>query len=243
MAGLRATLLILFLAGFAHADIGLICTLKGERDQILKDMKIKEKVYKAEREFYKGVMDGAKVVLVRSPMGKVNNAVTAQLLASHFNVDTIVSVGFGGAIKESLKIGDVVVSTNTLQHDFGVIKPYGFIWERSPEIGESEEMNLKSWAVSKGYFYGALISGDQFISSEDKREWLRRKFDALAVDMGAAAVHEVCRQNRIKCLFIRVISDSADIEGRINFNSSANSENYKSVDAARDFLRNFIGRQ
>lgn len=231
--------IVLLLSELAYADIGLICTLKGEMEQVKKSMNIEDKVYRAEREFYKGVLDGIKVILVRSPMGKVNNAITAQLLASHFNVDMIVSIGFGGAVDESLKIGDVVFSTNAIQHDFGTVKPYGFIWGRSPEIGEAGGINIESWAVSKGYRYGTIVSGDQFIASEDKREWLRKKFNALAVDMGAASIYEVCRQNGIKCLFIRVISDSADIEGRVNYNTAAKVEEFRSVDVMREFLKGY----
>lgn len=237
MACLRIAIVVLFLTEFAYADVGLICTLKGERDQILKVMKIEEKVNKAEREFYNGVLDGTRVILVRSPMGKVNNAITAQLLASHFNVDMIVSIGFGGALNESLKTGDVVVSTNAIQHDFGTVKPYGFIWEKSPEIGEPEEINTEQWVTSKGYSYGTIATGDQFIASGDKKKWLKKKFNVLAVDTGAAAIYEVCKQNGIKCLFIRVISDTADIEGRVNFNSSVKSENFKSVHVVREFLK------
>jgi len=233
---LRVAIVVLLLAELAYADVGVICTLKGERDQILKGMKIEDKVYRAGREFYKGLLDGARVILVRSPMGKINNAITAQLLVDHFNVNLIVSIGFGGAVDGSLKIGDVVVSGNAVQHDFGTIKPYGFIWGKSPEIGRSREIDPGRWVVSKGYFYGTIVSGDQFIASENKREWLKKKFNAHAVDMGAAAIYEVCKQNGIKCLFIRVISDSADLEGRVDFKNSVQREDYRSVNVVREFL-------
>jgi len=242
MARLKAALLIslfLFSADLTYADIGVICTLKGERDQILKDLRIEDTVLIAERKFYKGSAGNTKVVLVRSFMGKVNNAITAQLLASHFNVDMIVSVGFGGAVDTELKIGDVVVSSDAIQHDFGTIKPYGFIWGKSPEIGENRNINVEKWAISKGYYYGTIASGDQFIASKEKRTWIKRKFNASAVDMGAAAINEVCRQNGIDCVFLRIISDGADIEGRINFNKSAQAEKYESVNVLREFIGNY----
>ncbi|MBI4653722.1 MAG: 5'-methylthioadenosine/adenosylhomocysteine nucleosidase [Nitrospirae bacterium] len=239
MACLRIVVFVLLLNGLAHADVGIICTLKDEMEQILKDMKVEDKVYRAERVFYKGLLDGVKIVLVRSPMGKVNNTITAQLLVSHFNVDMITSIGFAGAVNETLKIGDVFISINAIQHDFGTIKPYGFIWGRSPEIGEPKEITPEKWATSKSYSYGIIVSGDQFIASEEKREWLKKKFNALAVDMGAAAIFEVCKQNSIRCLFIRTISDSADIEGRINFNSAVQNENYRGVNVLKEFLQDY----
>ncbi len=236
--------IILFLESPAGADIGLICTIHEERNEILKFMDVQEKVNKTLREFYKGLLDGLKVILVRSPMGKVNNAITAQLLASHFNVDMIISIGFAGAIDRSLKIGDVVLSTGAIQHDTGTIKPYGFIWEMSPEIGEEKDLDIdiERWALSNGYHYGTIVSGDQFIASEEKRDWLKKRFNALAVDMGAASIYEVCKQNGIKCIFIRIISDTADTEARINFNNMVRSERFRGVEVLRKFLREYRPR-
>lgn len=239
---MRTAIILLLLLGSAYADIGLICTLKGEQEQIQKHLKIKDIADKAMRKFYRGTLDGVEVVMVRSPMGKINNAITAQLMASSFHIDMIVSIGFAGAVDGSLKRGDVVVSTNAVQHDFGTVKPYGFIWERSPEIGEPRQIKAEQWAEAKEYFYGTIVSGDQFIASGEKREWLKRKFNARAVDTGSAAIYEVCRQNGIPCLFIRVISDNADIEGRINFNSSVQSGDYRSVAAVREFLAHHQSR-
>jgi adenosylhomocysteine nucleosidase len=237
MASLRTIVIFLLMADITYADIGLICTLREEREEILKIMRVEEIVTTTEREFYRGELYGTRIILVRSPMGKVNNGITAQLLVSNFNVEMIVSIGFGGAIEDSLKIGDVVFSTEALQHDTGSIKPYGFIWERSPEIGEADEINIQNFVASKGYRYGRIVSGDQFIASEDKREWLKKKLNASVVDMGAAGIYEVCKQNHIKCLFIRTISDRADIDARINYNAAVSNGNFRSIEAMIEFLK------
>jgi adenosylhomocysteine nucleosidase len=236
MVVLRIVIVFALFAGPAFADVGLICTLKGEQDHILNHLSVKNKVVMAKREYYQGRLYDVNVVLVRSPMGKVNNAVTAQILASYFPIDAVISIGFAGAVDESVKRGDVVVSTHAVQHDVGTVKPYGFIWEKSPEIGESMEIESKRWATAKGYAYGTIASGDQFIASEQKRAWLKKKFNALAVDTGSAAIYEVCKQNNIPCMFIRVASDNADMEGRINFNKSVRTGDYETVSILREFL-------
>lgn len=236
MACVRAAVIVLLLFGPAYADIGLICTLKGEQEQLLKQIKNKRTIVKTKREFYSGTLGGLEVVMVRSPMGKINNAITAQILASSFPVDMIVSIGFAGGLDGRLKRGDVAIATTSVQHDVGTVKPYGFIWERSPEIGESGAVETKTWADARGHLSGTLASGDQFIASAEKRAWLQKKFNALAVDTGSAAIYEVCRQNGIPCLFIRVISDEADIEGRVNFNRSVQTGEFRSVAVLRDFL-------
>jgi len=243
MACLRITALLLLLTEFAYADIGIICSLKGEQEEVLRALQREEKIYKAGREFHKGILDGVKVVLVRSPMGKVNNAITAELLVSQFGIDVIVSIGFAGAVDDELKIGDVVIAADAVQHDFGTIKPYGFIWGKPPDIGKAGKINLKRWLETKKYHYGTICSGDQFISSEEKRDWMKKKFDAKAVDMGAAAIFEVCKQNGIPCLFIRVISDRADLEGRMHFNVWARNGNFKSIFTLREFLTMYAEKE
>ncbi|NLJ29543.1 5'-methylthioadenosine/adenosylhomocysteine nucleosidase [Desulforhabdus amnigena] len=242
MAGLRssavifAIILTLWVPRLASADIGLICTLQGELQEALGHMKTEQRFHEAERDFYRGIMEGKRVVLVRSPMGKVNNAITAQLLASRFHVDRIVSIGFAGAIDPSLEVGSVVVSERTLQHDFGVTKPYGDVWELPPTLGKPAEAEAGGWASSRGYAYGTILTGDRFVAAKEKRDWLRKKFSASAVDMGAAAIQEVCIQNGIPCLFIRIISDKAGSDARDHFDRSAQSVNYKSVEVLKEFL-------
>lgn len=229
--------MVLLWACAALGDVGLICTLKGEERQFLDEMKTVQKISIAERDFYRGEIEGRGVVLVRSPMGKVNNTITAQLLISHFHVESILSIGLGGAIDPSLRIGDVVLSESTLQHDFGLLKPYGFLWESPPELGKRLKPSPWGPASNRRYHCGVIVSGDQFIASEDKREWLRSKFHALAVDMSAAAIQEVCRQNAVGCLFIRIISDRADSEGREHFREAAQSKRLRSVEVAGELLK------
>ncbi len=65
-----------------------------------------------------------------------------------------------------------------------------------------------------------IVSGDQFIASAEKRDWLYKKFKAAAVDMGAAAIAQVCYANRTPVILIRVITDSADSAARTMFRQS-----------------------
>jgi len=245
MACLRVMILLLFAVELACADVGVICTLPGELKAIL-DLSRTERIVRiAHREFHCGWMEGRKMVVVRSPMGKVNNAISAQILVSRFDVEGIISIGFAGGVDPSIRIGDVVVSTRALQHDFGSIRRYGFVWGKSPEIGGPSAAGTRAdWAASKGYRVGPIATGDQFVASEKKREWLGEKFGAGVVDMGAAAVQEVGNQNGIPCVFIRTVSDLAGIEGGIEFDRSAQTKTFRSVEALRCILREqpFCGR-
>ena len=71
-------------------------------------------------DFFVGKYGSNSVVIVKSGIGKVNAAACTQVLIDHFAVDCVINVGVAGAIYKELKIGDVVISTDTVQHDMDV---------------------------------------------------------------------------------------------------------------------------
>ena len=187
----------------------------------------------ADREFCTGKLGEIPVVLVRSPMGKVNNAVTTQILISTFKVDSVISLSPAGAVNPELEVGDMVVASAVYQHDFGTVKPYGFIWNTVPAGISENGRHYNSYPVSgmKEFFSvqetcsnkivkGVVVSGDQFVASGKKKNWLKSKFNASAVDMGAASIVQVCFANRVPVVVLRVITDRAGVNARPTFAES-----------------------
>ncbi|MBA3016054.1 MAG: 5'-methylthioadenosine/S-adenosylhomocysteine nucleosidase, partial [Proteobacteria bacterium] len=230
-------ILIFAVTAISHADIGIIVALNSTVEDLKKAADIKTATKKSGRDFFAGTLGGERIILVRSPMGKVNNAITAQTLLSCFPVDVVYSISPAGALSENFGIGDVVVVTNAFQHDFGTIKPYGFIWSKVPtstdatnQQGEDDTLDpslitpvLNVWKKMKTHHkmaIGILVSGDQFIASRDKNEWLEKKFAASAVDMGGAAIVQTCLANQVPCCLLRIITDEAGVEARGDFNAS-----------------------
>ncbi|MCD4719840.1 MAG: 5'-methylthioadenosine/adenosylhomocysteine nucleosidase [Desulfobacula sp.] len=230
--------IILFLQCMAiklcYADIGIIVALNSSLTQLKNDLKIVKISQGAKREFYSGLIDNINVVIVRSPMGKVNNAITTQFLLSNFSIDIVISMSPAGSIDSNLNIGDIVIASKVLQHDFGTIKPYGFIWSKVPDGTSRDEPGYDipdKFTINSGLFYadknlksnkntvvsGVIVSGDQFISALSKKEWLLQKFQAKAVDMGAGAIAQVCFANNIPFCIIRVITDKAGVSARTDF--------------------------
>lgn len=221
----------------ALAKIGIITALNTTTEGIQKRMNIKKFTPLAGRNFYAGNLGQAGVVLVQSPMGKVNNAITTQLLISEFSVQAVLSFSPAGAIGSNIKEGDIVMATEVYQHDFGAWKPYGFIWNKAPvHINSmSTEYNLfpgRFFPPGKGIdiiadtqrdrkiSHGVIVSGDQFIASPEKRDWIRKKFTAAAVDMGAAAIAQVCYTNHTPVCLIRIITDNAGLNAKTDFANS-----------------------
>jgi len=205
-------------------------------DKMLAKIEDAKIIKKGGRIYYKGVFADTKIVLVQSPMGKVNNAITAQILISDFSVDAILSISPAGAVSEELQRGDMLWATTVFQHDFGTWKPYGFIWTIVPVQGDNStpayNYFLQKISASfslqleekQGFKQGILVSGDQFIASEKKRQWLREKFSADATDMGGAAIVQTCFSNNIPVILLRLITDHADQQARLSFSESVSCE-------------------
>ena len=94
--------------------------MEEEITNILEDMNVVTTKNALGLDFYLGSLNNCShsIVLVRSGIGKVNAALCAQVLIDLFAVDSVINVGVAGAIDKNVKIGDIVISSDAVQHDF-----------------------------------------------------------------------------------------------------------------------------
>lgn len=174
----------------------------------------------ASMDFYHGIFQGKEVVVVRSGIGKVNGAICAQILADLFQVDAIINTGVAGALRNEIEIGDIVLSTDTLQHDMDA-SGFGYAPGEIPRMETSvfrADVHLLKLAKDVcaeevpgvGVHTGRIVSGDQFISDSKKKAELVKAFDGYCTEMEGAAIAQAAYLNHIPFLVIRAISDKAD---------------------------------
>jgi adenosylhomocysteine nucleosidase len=177
--------------------------------------------------FYEGSWHGCNVVLCKSGVGKVNAAVCTQLLVERFHVTRVIFTGVAGAVEPSLNIGDLVISTECIQHDVDVtalgfargVIPYS---ETSSFPADDKLVQLAYQASEamdgkKQVWKGRVLSGDQFIADKEHVKRLFEEFQGACIEMEGAAVAQVCAMNRIPYVVIRSISDKADGSAHVNF--------------------------
>ena len=97
--------------------IGIIGAMEVEVAALKSAMKVSRMLNKAQMEFLEGELEGCQAVVVRSGIGKVNAAVCTQILVDEFGVDGVINTGIAGSLKAEINIGDIVLSTDALQHD------------------------------------------------------------------------------------------------------------------------------
>ncbi|MGN0291464.1 MAG: 5'-methylthioadenosine/adenosylhomocysteine nucleosidase [Lachnospiraceae bacterium] len=207
--------------------LGIIGAMDEEVAKIKEHMTDVEVETKASMDFYKGRLNGKEAVVVRSGIGKVNAAICTQILADDFRVDAVINTGIAGSLNKDINIGDIVLSTDTLEHDMDAVSfgyPLGQI-PRMDTLSFTADKHLRSVALvackkvlpSVTAFEGRIVSGDQFISSKEKKDWLIENFGGYCTEMEGAAIAHAAYLNKIPFLIIRAISDKADDSASMDY--------------------------
>jgi adenosylhomocysteine nucleosidase len=172
--------------------------------------------------FFEGLLNGIDTVVVQSGIGKVNAALCAQRLILRFGVTHIINTGIAGAMAHGLGVLDVVISTDALYHDVDATG-FGYAPTVIPQMRLSDFPADRSMldaatrvfsGLPEGHGHklvaGRIASGDQFVSSREAKDHIRRICNPACVEMEGAAIAQACYLNGIPFLIIRCISDMAD---------------------------------
>lgn len=207
--------------------LGIIGAMPQEVEQLKSEMENPEITKVAGMEFYKGVIGGKETVVVKSGIGKVNAAMCVQILVDKFGVDGIVNTGIAGSLRAEINIGDMVLSTDAVQHDVEAIA-FGYPVGQIPQMDAfsfvaDEKLRAAARACCErvnpeiGVFEGRVLTGDQFISDKAKKEWMVQTFDGSCVEMEGAAIAQAAHLNGVPFLIVRAISDKADDSASMDY--------------------------
>lgn len=202
--------------------IGIISAMDNEIDLLLRnaDIKIVETV--GGRDYHVGTLCGKDVVIVRAGIGKVYSSAGTTAMLCNYNISKVIFTGIAGGVGDDTSVLDVVVGTDLVQHDYGMVRDDGFIW--TSEYAEEKEGRIDCDAelVDKAFrasvevigadhtFKGTIATGDQFIASSDYVKTLQDRFNAMACEMEGCSVGAICNLYSVPFVIIRTMSDKAD---------------------------------
>ena len=207
--------------------IGIIGAMEEEVELLKEKMTDTVIIEKAGMKFVKGTLKGQTAVVVRSGIGKVNAGICTQILADEFQVEAVINTGIAGSLKAEINIGDIVLSTDTMQHDVDA-REFGY------EIGQVPRMDTKIFPADKTLraialkvchqvnpeiqvFEGRVASGDQFVADKETKEKIIANTQAYCTEMEGAAIGQAAYLNGIPYLVIRAISDKADDSAHVDY--------------------------
>ena len=224
------------LSALPEEQAGLLAQLEGARRHTV-----------ASRDFWLGRLQGKPVVLALSRIGKVSASLTASVLIGHLGVSRIVFTGVAGGLAPGVRVGDVVVAQDFIQHDLDASPLFPRyevpLYGRARFACEPALTSLLSTAARQALgsdstaamglpagarvHSGLIASGDCFVSSAEASRALQSALrsaghEALAVEMEGAAVAQVCADYDIPFAAMRTISDRADDTAYIDFTRFVN---------------------
>ncbi|GAA4414713.1 5'-methylthioadenosine/adenosylhomocysteine nucleosidase [Nibrella viscosa] len=188
--------------------------------------------------FTTGRIGNRRVVVAETGIGKVNAAMTTALVMAYFKPQQVIFTGIAGGTNPDLQPGDLVIARQTAHHDYGYIT---FSQQKTNQTrnaitkqfnptyfpGDSLLMqkalaaarvvtfeSIPSTSRPPSLVVGTVVTGDVFVSSDEKVQSLRKEYNADATEMEGAAVAQVCYQQQIPCLVIRSLSDKANANAR-----------------------------
>lgn len=151
-------------------------------------------------------------------LGKAQFAVQTQYLIDTAHWDLVICAGAAGALAEGLAVGDVVIGTQTVEHDirnlFGL--PHLPRFSGSEVLLEKCRGAFHSTSVCRVHF-GPIASGDEDIADPKRRKALHSKTGALAVAWEGAGGARACKFSEVPFVEIRGVTDSADILAALTF--------------------------
>ncbi len=207
--------------------------------------------------YYIGESAGYRLIVTVSKVGLVAMGACVQHFVtmlsrdprfSGHSIDLVINMGVAGAISAELEQGDIVVGDRICQHDMDVVglgyevglnPDYPSVYFET-EPGVIDRVKRAYGALTTDYelVVGTIASGDQFISSKEKKEFIENTFMAKACEMEGAALAQVCFDNGVPFLVIRAISDKADGEAPLSYGDFK----AKAIDNITGLITEFIKR-
>lgn len=208
----------------ADGTFGIIGAMESEVARLRDALSQRETVECSGIIFHRGTLGRRRVALARCGVGKVNAARCAQILIDRFDVDDLINTGIAGGVGAGLRIGDVVIGTELVQHDFDV-SAFGYargnlcdaarrdaptVFRSAPALIEALRAAAAALIDPARVKTGRIATGDRFVASAAEKRAIAEDFGAVAVEMEGGAVAQVAAAAGVPFVVLRAISDLAD---------------------------------
>lgn len=157
---------------------------------------------------YTGTYKGEKVSVMASGMGMPSIGIYSYELYHFFGVENIMRIGSAGAIREDIKVRDIVFGQGACTNS-NYANQYQFTGTYAPicdyellktAIEEAEKLGAR-------YHVGNLLSSDTFYDDNANCNEGWKKMGVMAIEMEAAALYMNAARARKKALALCTVSD------------------------------------
>ncbi len=163
------------------------------------------------------------LMLAQGGHGKTQFGIQTQhLLDLLQDISLVICAGAAGGIAHQINIGDIVIATSTIEHDYNL----KFAKRPLPDFGGSplhiEKIRSLTTSSINGFkiHFGKVASGDEDVIERSRAEELHNLTNALAVAWEGAGGARATRFMGIPYLEIRGLTDVADNDAPIVFDEN-----------------------
>lgn len=208
--------------------VGIIGAMEPEVAHLIESMSSKTSQTVAGIEFVSGQLADKDIIVTRSGIGKVAASMATTLLIEKYAPDAIINTGSAGGFSPELNIGDIVIASEVRHHDVDVTA-FGYeIGQMAQQpaafICDSQLVDAAKKAISQvgevNAIEGLICTGDSFICDPIRTKQMLAHFPSMAAcEMEGAAIGQVCHQFTIPFVVIRSLSDNANNDSPVDFDT------------------------
>ena len=210
---------------------GVIGAMDSELSALRARLEHAERVEAGGLEFWLGTIGRCRTALVKCGVGKVRAARCAQLMIDRFAPRFLINTGIAGGVGPGLQVGDFVIGTELVQHDFDVSKfgyARGYLCTGEdparPTAFHSDAELVRRFrraaqAAGCRTRTGCIATGDCFVCDGETKRRIRDEFGAEATEMEGCAIAQVASENGAPFIVVRAISDLADESASVSFDT------------------------
>jgi adenosylhomocysteine nucleosidase len=176
--------------------VGIVCALSIEAAELVDRLAGVIDTRGAGFVAHEGGYKGKRIVVVESGIGRQAATKAAQALIRGHQPRWMISTGFGGGLDPRVGVGDIVL-----------------VDEIVDVAGRAFRIDFRldsAWQQQEHLHVGRLLTVDRIVREPAEKRGLGERLRALALDMESIAVAEVCRDEKVRFMAVRAISDSVD---------------------------------
>jgi len=177
-----------------------VATLRGQ-------MAVEETTAQRGFTVFKGKYSGKDMLLVQTGMGRIRAERATQFVLEHYPLESMVSVGFAGALEKGLGVGDVIIwSTIYSGNEDGL---------KTGDACHSDAVLLSQAQIAMAgqpfrILEGSGVTVPRAITRPESKEALGREYSAEAVDMESYWIGKAAQDRGVHFLTVRAISDTVE---------------------------------
>lgn len=157
---------------------------------------------------YTGFYKKRKISVMSHGIGMPSASLYVKELITEYNVKKIIRIGTCGAVKDDIKLRDIVISMGACtdskinrikfkNHDFCAIADFDMICKT---VKVAKKMNLHTYV-------GNFFTTDLFYNDDKEMLNVLKKYNILGVDMETSGIYSVASEFGVKALAICTVSD------------------------------------